>query len=240
MVYCVPVHFSTRHAGQIIQCALRPSCKPREFTEAAQLLSQAEFNLSSCWQRAALSGIYVIVFLITLEWKAISEQQHHRPFGVTYTVFSGSTLTRFLGAVLPEGSQDSAASKQSCRWWRFWVSPRSAGKANATTLGKATKLREGIVAKPGSLHSAQLYKSQFKLRKWDVSYTVRRRKWGVHFWFSYTRQSCQYCAISICVAVSRDLIVALWVLCSSLGDRSVQECPLPKQNAEKLVFPNID
>lgn len=42
-------------------------CKPREFTEAAQLLSQAEFNLSSCWQRAALSGIYVIVFSIMLE-----------------------------------------------------------------------------------------------------------------------------------------------------------------------------
>lgn len=40
--------FSTRHVGQIIHYAISLSSKPREFTEAAQLLSQAEFNLLSC------------------------------------------------------------------------------------------------------------------------------------------------------------------------------------------------
>lgn len=48
MVYYAWLYFSTRHAGQIIHCAISLSSKPREFTEAAQLLSQAEFNLLSC------------------------------------------------------------------------------------------------------------------------------------------------------------------------------------------------
>lgn len=41
-------YFSTRNVGQIIHCAISLSSKPREFTEAAQLLIQAEFNLLSC------------------------------------------------------------------------------------------------------------------------------------------------------------------------------------------------
>lgn len=48
MVYYAWLYFSTRHAGQIIHCAISLSSKPKEFTEAAQLLSQAEFNLLSC------------------------------------------------------------------------------------------------------------------------------------------------------------------------------------------------
>lgn len=48
MVYYACLDFSTRHVGQIIHCAIGLSSKPREFIEAARLLSQAEFNLLSC------------------------------------------------------------------------------------------------------------------------------------------------------------------------------------------------
>lgn len=48
MVCYAWLYFSTRNVGQIIHCAISLSSKPREFTEAAQLLIQAEFNLLSC------------------------------------------------------------------------------------------------------------------------------------------------------------------------------------------------
>ena len=153
------------------------------------------------------------------EWKAIWEQPHHRLFGVSYAVFSSSTLIRFLGTVSPKGCLGFATSKLICRRWHFWVPCRSVGKANATTPCKVAKLREGPAAKPGSLHSAQLYKSQFKLREWVASYTpletVWKRRLGIHFWLGYARQSSQSCAISMCVAVSHNLTVTLGVFCSS-------------------------
>lgn len=142
-----------------------------------------------------------------LEWKAIWEQQHHRPFGVSYTVFSSPTLTRFLGALLPKGCQDSATSKLSCRWWHFRVPTLSAGKANATTLHKVGKLREGPTAKPGSLHSAQFYKSQFKLTFWVVSSTpletIWRRKLGICFYrLTQRRAGSRYFYMHCCLSWS--------------------------------------
>lgn len=47
IIYCVRANLSTKHAGQIMHSAVGLSRKPREFTEAAQLLIQAEFSPSS-------------------------------------------------------------------------------------------------------------------------------------------------------------------------------------------------
>lgn len=78
-----------------------------------------------------------------LEWKAVWEQQHHRPFGGSYAVFSSSTVIRFLGAVLPKGCCNSATSDLQVM-----------GLLECPT-SEVTKLREGPTAKPAhcTLHS---------------------------------------------------------------------------------------
>lgn len=178
-----------------------------------------------------------------LEWKAIWEQQHHRPFGVSCAVFYSSTLTRFLGSVLPRGCRGFAASRLSCRWWCFWVPCRSAGKANTTTPWEAVKPEVGTTAKRVLFHSAQLYKTQFKLRKWVVSYTPLETFWRRRHSFLkafISDRVMQGRAISsMCIAVSHFLIATLDTVLllepHFLGHRSIWECPFSKQKEEKLL-----
>lgn len=178
-----------------------------------------------------------------LEWKAIWGQQHNRLFGVSYAVFCSSMLTRFLGSVLPRGCWGSAASRLSCRRWCFWVPCWSARKANSTTPWETAKAKVGTTAKPVSLHSAQLYKTQFKLRKLVVSYTPLETFWRrrhsflkalISDWVMQGRATG-----SVCIAVSHGLIATLdtvFLLESHfLGHRSIQECPFSKQKEENLL-----
>lgn len=78
-----------------------------------------------------------------LEWKAIWEQKHHRPFGGSYAVLSSSRVIQFLGAVLPKGCCNSATS--DLQVMGFLECPAC----------EAAKLREGPTAKPAhcTLHS---------------------------------------------------------------------------------------
>lgn len=183
-----------------------------------------------------------------LEWKAVWEPQHHRPFGVSYAVFSSSTLTRFLGAVLPKGCWDSATSKLSCRWWHFWVPCWSAGKGNATTPRKVAKLGEGPAANPGSLHLHSFVRASLNSESelyptlhWKLKEKTRTR----HSFLIGLRKAEQpdlryfymCCWLTWSYCDSLDILFLLQP--RSLGDRSIQECPLSKQDAEKL-FPIID
>lgn len=173
-------------------------------------------------------------------WSCLSEKQSGSRnitdhLGWVNAVFYSSTLTRFLGSVLPRGCWGSATSRLSCRWC-FWVPCQSVGKANTTTPWEAAKPKVGTTSKPVLWHSALLYKGQFKLRKWVVPYTPLetfwRRKLGIH----HAKQSSQfymhccltwsYCDSGYCVPLGAPI----------LGTQEYTRVSLLKTKGRKAIF----